>query len=259
MEEKKSGIKKFFEEFKAFAMRGNVLDMAVGVVIGGAFTAIVTALVEDIINPLIGLFFKADFSEVVIGLGGSSIKIGEFVNSIINFLIVAFVLFVVIKFVNSLHKKPEEPAEPEEPTTKVCPYCQSEISIKAVRCPHCTSKLQYQDRRVRQLHHQLPHRCLCAVRCDQVCQLPAQKACRAGEAGRAHHQGVPLLPERNFHQGCALPPLHLQAGGLSRNEGLKLSALTIQQNPPCRAQSLRLRQGGFCTFCGLVVEKWNRK
>ena len=180
MEEKKSGIKKFFEEFKAFAMRGNVLDMAVGVVIGGAFTAIVTALVEDIINPLIGLFFKADFSDVVIGLGGSSIKIGEFVNSIINFLIVAFVLFVVIKFVNSLHKKPEAPAEPEEPTTKVCPY-------------------------------------------------------------------------------CALPPLHLQAGGLSRNEGLKHSALTIQQNPPCRAQSLRLRQGGFCTFCGLVVEKWNRK
>ena len=89
MEEKKSGIKKFLEEFKAFAMRGNVLDMAVGVVIGGAFTAIVTALVEDIINPLIGLFFKADFSDVVIGLGGSSIKIGEFVNSIINFLIVA--------------------------------------------------------------------------------------------------------------------------------------------------------------------------
>lgn len=170
-------------------MRGNVLDMAVGVVIGGAFTAIVTALVEDIINPLIGLFFKADFSDVVIGLGGSSIKIGEFVNSVINFLIVAFVLFVVIKFVNSLHRKPEEPAEPEEPTTKVCPYC----------------------------------------------------------------------PERNFHQGCALPPLHLQAGGLSRNEGLKHSALTIQQNPPCRAQSLRLRQGGFCTFCGLVVEKWNRK
>ena len=136
------GVKKFLEEFKAFAMRGNVLDMAVGVVIGGAFTAIVTALVEDIINPLIGLFFKADFSDVVIGLGGSSIKIGEFVNSIINFLIVAFVLFVVIKFVNSLHKKPEEPAEPEEPTTKVCPYCQSEISIKAVRCPHCTSKLE---------------------------------------------------------------------------------------------------------------------
>ena len=91
-EEKTKGIKKFFEEFKAFAMRGNVLDMAVGVVVGGAFTAIVTAMVDDIINPLIGLFFKADFSDVVIDLGGSSIKIGEFVNSIINFLIVALSL-----------------------------------------------------------------------------------------------------------------------------------------------------------------------
>ena len=136
------GIKKFFEEFKAFAMRGNVLDMAVGVVIGGAFTAIVNSLVGDIINPLIGLFFNADFSEVGIHVGGSSIKIGEFVNSIINFLIVAFVLFVVIKAINSLHKKPEAPAAPAEPTTKVCPFCQSEIAIKAVRCPHCTSKLE---------------------------------------------------------------------------------------------------------------------
>lgn len=136
------GIKKFLEEFKAFAMRGNVLDMAVGVVVGGAFTAIVTALVEDVINPVIGLFFKADFSSVVIDLGGSSIKIGEFVNSIINFLIVAFVLFVVIKAINSLHKKPEAPAAPAESTTKVCPFCQSEIAIKAVRCPHCTSKLE---------------------------------------------------------------------------------------------------------------------
>ena len=131
------GIKKFFEEFKAFAMRGNVLDMAVGVVVGGAFTAIVTALVDDVINPLIGLFFKADFSDVVISLGGSSIKIGEFVNSVINFLIVAFVLFVVIKFINGLHKKPAAPAAPAEPTTKVCPYCQTEIPIKAVRCGAC--------------------------------------------------------------------------------------------------------------------------
>ena len=102
-------------------MRGNVLDMAVGVVIGGAFTAIVTALVEDIINPLIGLFFKADFSEVVIGLGGSSIKIGEFVNSIINFLIVAFVLFVVIKFVNSLHKSLKSPPSRRSPPPRCAP------------------------------------------------------------------------------------------------------------------------------------------
>ena len=136
------GIKKFFEEFKAFAMRGNVLDMAVGVVVGSAFTAIVNSLVNDIISPIIGLFFNADFSDVVIQIGDVGIGVGSFLNAVINFLIVAFVLFVVIKFVNSLHKKPEEPAAPEEPTTKVCPYCQSEISIKAVRCPHCTSKLE---------------------------------------------------------------------------------------------------------------------
>ena len=141
-EKKTSGIKNFFEEFKAFAMRGNVLDMAVGVVVGSAFTAIVNSLVNDIISPIIGLFFNADFSDVVIQIGDVGIGVGAFLNAIINFLIVAFVLFVVIKFVNSLHKKPEEPTEPEEPTTKVCPYCQSEISIKAVRCPHCTSKLE---------------------------------------------------------------------------------------------------------------------
>jgi large conductance mechanosensitive channel len=136
------GIKKFFEEFKAFAMRGNVLDMAVGVVIGGAFTAIVNSLVNDIINPAIGLFFNADFSEVGIHVGDVMIGIGAFITAIINFLIVAFVLFVVIKTINALHKKPAESEAPAEPTTKVCPYCQSEISIKAVRCPHCTSKLE---------------------------------------------------------------------------------------------------------------------
>ena len=141
-EKEVKGIKKFFEEFKAFAMRGNVLDMAIGVVIGGAFTAIVNSLVNDIINPAIGLFFNADFSEVGIHVGDVMIGIGSFINAIINFLIVAFVLFVVIKTINALHKKPAEPEAPAEPTTKVCPYCQSEISIKAVRCPHCTSKLE---------------------------------------------------------------------------------------------------------------------
>lgn len=134
------GIKKFLEEFKAFAMRGNVLDMAVGVVIGSAFTAIVNSLVNDIINPAIGLFFNADFSNVGIHIGDVTIGVGSFINAIINFLIVAFVLFLTIKAINMLHKKPAE--EPKEPTTKKCPYCQSEIAIKAVRCPHCTSKLE---------------------------------------------------------------------------------------------------------------------
>ena len=139
-EKKTSGIKNFFEEFKAFAMRGNVLDMAVGVVVGSAFTAIVNSLVNDIISPIIGLFFNADFSDVVIQIGDVGIGVGAFLNAIINFLIVAFVLFVTIKAINMLHKKPVE--EPKEPTTKKCPYCQSEIAIKAVRCPHCTSKLE---------------------------------------------------------------------------------------------------------------------
>ena len=140
MEEKKSGIKKFFEEFKAFAMRGNVLDMAVGVVIGGAFTAIVTALVEDIINPLIGLFFKADFSDVVIGLGGSSIKIGEFVNSIINFLIVAFIVFLLVKAVNKAQEAADKltgKEKEEEKKPPVCPFCLEEVKEGATRCPHC--------------------------------------------------------------------------------------------------------------------------
>lgn len=141
MEKEVKGIKKFFEEFKAFAMRGNVLDMAVGVVVGSAFTAIVNSLVVDIISPLIGLFFNADFSDVVIQIGDVGIGIGSFINAVINFLIVAFVLFTVLKAFNALFNKKKEEA-PAAPTTKVCPYCQSEIPIKAVRCPHCTSKLE---------------------------------------------------------------------------------------------------------------------
>lgn len=133
-----SKIKKFLGEFKAFAMRGNVLDMAVGVVVGSAFTAIVNSLVGDIISPVIGLFFNADFSQVGISIGDVTIGLGAFLNAVINFLIVAFVLFLVLKLFNALHKK----SAPAAPTTKTCPYCQSSISIKAVRCPHCTSKLE---------------------------------------------------------------------------------------------------------------------
>ena len=129
-------------EFKQFIARGNVMHMAVGVIVGGAFKAIADSLVNDIINPAIGLFFNADFSNVGIHIGDVTIGVGSFINAIINFLIVAFVLFMVIKTVNALHKKPAEPEAPAEPTTKVCPYCQSEIAIKAVRCPQCTSKLE---------------------------------------------------------------------------------------------------------------------
>ena len=151
-------MKKFMEEFKAFALRGNVLDMAVGVVVGGAFNAIVNSLVKDIINPAIGLFFNTDLSnlnwqviEAVMDAEGNvvtagvAIGFGSFASAIINFLITAFSLFVVIKVANkaaSLRKKEEEaPAAPAEPTEKECPYCLSKIAIKATRCPHCTSQL----------------------------------------------------------------------------------------------------------------------
>lgn len=134
-------MKKFFEEFKQFAMRGNVLDMAVGVVVGAAFKAIVDSLVDNIISPVIGLFFNSDFSDMVLLIGDVEIGYGAFITAVLNFLIVSFTLFVVIKVANkasSLHKAPEEP---KAPTTKECPFCKSQISIAAIRCPHCTSHL----------------------------------------------------------------------------------------------------------------------
>ena len=135
-------MKKFIEEFKAFALRGNVMDMAIGVIIGGAFTSIVTSLTENLINPILGLFGGTDLSGFVLNLGGVELRYGAFITSIINFLIMAFVLFCLLKAVNKLTALGKKPEAPAEPTTKVCPYCQSEISIKAVRCPHCTSKLE---------------------------------------------------------------------------------------------------------------------
>ena len=135
-------MKAFMKEFKEFISRGNVMDMAVGIIIGGAFTAIVNSLVADIINPLLGCFVSMDFSAWKIPLvGDASLGIGNFINAVISFLIMAFILFSIIKAMNkaaSIGKKPEPEAEP---TTKICPYCKSEISIEATRCPHCTSQL----------------------------------------------------------------------------------------------------------------------
>lgn len=137
-------MKKFLREFKEFAMRGNVLDMAIGVVIGAAFKAIVDSLVNDIISPLIGLFFNSDFSALSVQIGGVSLAYGSFITAVLNFVIIAFVLFVVVKAANKaaeLRKKLEKPQAPAAPTTKVCPYCKSEIPVDATRCPHCTSQL----------------------------------------------------------------------------------------------------------------------
>lgn len=144
-----------FKEFKAFIMRGNVLDLAVAVIIGAAFGKIVTSLVNDIIMPPIGLLLgQVDFSNLFINLsatpyakladaqaaGAPTINYGVFINTVLDFLIVAFVIFLVVRAANKLeHPKP---APAPAPTTKECPYCLSAIPIKATRCAHCTSELK---------------------------------------------------------------------------------------------------------------------
>ena len=132
-------MKKFIEEFKAFALRGNVMDMAIGVIIGGAFTSIVTSLTDNLINPILGLFGGTDLSGFVLNLGGVELRYGAFITSIINFLIMAFVLFCLLKAVNKLTALGKKPEAPAEPTTKTCPFCCNEIPIKAVKCAHCGS------------------------------------------------------------------------------------------------------------------------
>ncbi|MCB0103892.1 MAG: large conductance mechanosensitive channel protein MscL [Anaerolineales bacterium] len=127
------------KEFKEFVMRGNVLDLAVGVIIGGAFGKIVGSLVNDIIMPLIGLLMGGvNFSELSVTVGAAQIKWGMFVQTIIDFLVIAFVIFLIIKSANNMKKAPA----PADPATKECPHCMSTISIKATRCPNCTSELK---------------------------------------------------------------------------------------------------------------------
>ena len=141
------------KEFKEFAMRGNVLDMAVGIVIGAAFGKIIAAFVEDILMPPIGLMLgNVDFSNLFINLSGkdypsvaaakaagaATLNYGIFFNTILNFLIVAFAIFLLIRQVNAMRK----PTATAAPATKECPYCLSGVHIKAIRCPHCTSELK---------------------------------------------------------------------------------------------------------------------
>lgn len=134
-------MKKFLEEFKAFALKGNVMDLAVGVIIGGAFQAIVTSLVGDIISPIIGIFASTDFSNLIATINGSEVKYGAFITAIINFIIMAFIIFCIVKALNKLAERKKK-EEANESTEKTCPFCQSTISIKATRCPHCTSALE---------------------------------------------------------------------------------------------------------------------
>jgi large conductance mechanosensitive channel len=143
-----------FREFREFAMRGNVVDLAIGIIIGAAFGKIVTSLVSDIIMPPIGLLLGGvDFSSLFINLSGQpyaslaeakaagapTINYGLFLNTVIDFIIVAFAIFLVVQLINRLRRQPEAAATP---TTKECPFCASVIPLRATRCPHCTSALQ---------------------------------------------------------------------------------------------------------------------
>ena len=130
-------LKNFIEEFKAFALRGNMMDMAVGIIIGGAFTSIVTSLTDNFINPILNFCTGAAVYSLQDIAGFAS----NFIAALVNFLIMAFVLFMLLKGMNKLATIGKKTEETIEPSTKVCPFCQSEISLKASRCPHCTSEL----------------------------------------------------------------------------------------------------------------------
>ncbi|MBO4988067.1 MAG: large conductance mechanosensitive channel protein MscL [Lachnospiraceae bacterium] len=134
-------MKNFMNEFKKFICRGNVMDMAVGVIIGGAFTAIVTSLVNDVINPLLGIFGGMNFDQLVWNVNGAEIAYGKFITAVINFLIMALIIFGIVRTMNKLSDKYSKKEEPAAPTTKKCPYCKSDIALDATRCPHCTSQL----------------------------------------------------------------------------------------------------------------------
>ncbi len=157
----KKGKKGIIEEFKEFAIKGNMIDLAVGMIIGSAFNAIVSSLVNDMLMPLLGLLTgKIDFSQLFIALDGNEyatladaeaagaacFKYGSFIGGLINFIIMAFIVFLFVRGINKLRAKMDEknkkPEEPKKPTTKVCPYCKSEIAIDATKCPHCTSELK---------------------------------------------------------------------------------------------------------------------
>ena len=136
-------IKNFFAEFKAFALKGNVVSMAVGIIIGGAFTSIINSLINNIINPIIGCFVSGGINGLTVKIWKAELFYGAFIMDVINFIVMAFIVFLMVKAMNAatnVGKKKTEEA-PAEPTTKVCPYCQSEININATKCPHCTSDL----------------------------------------------------------------------------------------------------------------------
>ena len=134
-------MKKFMNEFKEFAMRGNVMDMAVGMIIGAAFTAIVTSLVDVLLSPVLGVLVQVDFNDLAVRIGEVDFRYGAFIMAVINFIIVAFALFLIVKGLNKMSSLGRKAEEDTAPSTKICPFCKTEIHIDASRCPNCTSRL----------------------------------------------------------------------------------------------------------------------
>lgn len=134
-------MKKFFQEFKEFALKGNVLDMAIGVIIGGAFSGLVTALTECFINPIIGCIGGAEVQGKIHLLGDQYIDYGSFITAVINFLIMAFIIFLLMKGIKKLLSIGHKPEAEAAPLTRKCPYCYGEIDIKAAKCMYCTSDI----------------------------------------------------------------------------------------------------------------------
>ena len=142
-------MKNLLKEFKEFALRGNVMELAVAVIMGAAFQGIISSLTGDIISPILGLFGGVDFSNLAINIGDVSIRYGAFITAVINFIIMAFVIFLMVKGMNKLAGlRKTKDREEEEEKTKTCPYCYTEIPEKAVRCPHCTTVLVKRKKQV---------------------------------------------------------------------------------------------------------------
>jgi len=134
-------MRKFFNEFKDFALRGNVMNLAVGIIIGVAFQDIVSSLTDNILSPILGLFLSQNFDTWQLSIFGVDIRYGAFITSVINFIIMAFVIFLIVKLMNRVTSCTKKPAPAEPPTTKGCTFCTTEINISATRCPACTSEL----------------------------------------------------------------------------------------------------------------------
>ena len=135
-------MKNFFKEFKEFAVKGNVMSLAVGMIIGSAFTALVNSLLDNIISPIIGCFNTGGINGLHFTIWKADIYYGAFITDVVNFIIMAFVVFLMVKAVNKLTDLGKKKEEEAAPTTKVCPFCKSEINIEATKCPHCTSNVE---------------------------------------------------------------------------------------------------------------------